>query len=88
MASNSGSSSNESPILEKANDDREGGSGVSAESVSVDNNESKISTHESDSSEYSVNKFNYFFYLIYKVKFLDVQEELEISEEEPVEILD
>lgn len=36
-----------------------------------------ISEHEKDSSEYSVNKFNYLFYLIYKVKYLGFDEDLE-----------
>ena len=36
-------------------------------------------TSESDSSQYSVNKFNFLFYFVYKLKYMD--EELETEDE-------
>ena len=92
LANSLGNTENQPSIIEKSNDSRGGGSDVSSgtevgESSKPANHEEDLIL-ESDSSEYSVNKFNYLFYLIYKVKFLDIKQELEAMEEEPVELLD
>ncbi|MFY0627989.1 MAG: hypothetical protein JXR07_16950 [Reichenbachiella sp.] len=66
------------------------GADVSSVVTTVEHKESEIESdnliiHDSDSSEYSVNKFNFLFYLIYKVQYADFEEEdeNEIEVKEP-----
>jgi len=65
--------------------DREEGSATASKAVSDEVTKPALDETkmiEKDSSEYSVNKFNYLFYLIYKVKYIGFEEDQPV----PIEI--
>lgn len=47
--------------------------------VEIYKSKSTVNTDDPDSSYYSVNKFNYLFYYLYKVKYLGIEEEIELE---------